>query len=131
MLRSALPGLLGLGLVALASCAIAPAARSPLQEELAKSDNPTIEQAARACLNKAGWKVDPIGGVSGGANVVTAYKAKEQTDVYIYPPPTKPRITGGPDYEDAFWGCLGRELGGDSHGGSAAPAESAAADAGH
>jgi hypothetical protein len=72
--------------------------------------------------------VDPLGGVSGGANVVTAFKSKTQTDVYIYPPPTKPRITGGPDYEDAFWGCLGRELGGG--GGKPTPAAPTAPDAG-
>jgi hypothetical protein len=98
--------------------------RSPLKEQLAASDNSVVEQATRACLTKTGWKVDPLAGLSGGADVVTAYKAKGQTDVYIYPPKTTPRITGGPDYEDAFWGCLGRELGG-SGGDKAAPADSA------
>ncbi len=100
-----------LGAVVFAACSTAPAARSPLREQLAGAETPAVEQAARACLQKAGWKVDPIAGLSGGADVVTAYKAKEQTDVYIYPPQTKPRVTGGPDYADKFWTCLGRELG--------------------
>jgi hypothetical protein len=100
-----------------AACATTPALRSPLREQLAKSDTPTVEQAARACLKNAGWKVDPIAGLSGGANVVTAYKAKDQTDVYIYPQETSPRITGGPDYADGFWLCLGHELGNASAGG--------------
>jgi hypothetical protein len=122
------PTFLVLGLAALAACSMAPAARSPLRERLDASDNPTVEQAARACLSKTGWKVDPLAGLSGGADVVTAYKAKGQTDVYIYPPKTQPRITGGPDDGDAFWGCLGRELGGASGGGDkAAPADSASA----
>jgi hypothetical protein len=118
-----------LGLVALAACSQTPAARSPLKEQLDASDNPTVEQAARACLTKTGWKVDPIAGLSGGADVVTAYKAKGQTDVYIYPPKTNPRITGGPDFDDGFWKCLGRELGGGATGGGdkAAPADSSSA----
>jgi hypothetical protein len=112
-----------LAVVFLAACPASPsspAARSPLREQLAGSDTTDVEHAARACLEKSGWKVDPIGGLSGGANVVTAYKAKEQTDVYIYPPKTTPRITGGPDYTDKFWGCLGRELGGGGGGGEKA-----------
>jgi hypothetical protein len=114
-----------LGAVVLAAaCSTAPAARSPLREQLAGAETPAVEQAARACLQKSGWKVDPIAGLSGGANVVTAYKAKEQTDVYIYPPQTKPRITGGPDYGDKFWTCLGGELGGGGGGGDkSAPAD--------
>jgi len=127
----ALPVLLG-AVVLAAACSTAPAARSPLREQLAGADTPAVEQAARACLQKSGWKVDPIAGLSGGANVVTAFKAKEQTDVYIYPPQTKPRITGGPDYGDKFWTCLGRELGGggddkapaDAPDASAAPSSS-------
>jgi hypothetical protein len=100
-----------------AACATTPALRSPLREQLAKSDTSTVEQATRACLKNAGWKVDPVGGLSGGANVVTAFKAKDQTDVYIYPAETSPRITGGPDYADGFWLCLGHELGSASAGG--------------
>jgi hypothetical protein len=108
-----------LAVVFLAACpasSSSPAARSPLREQLASTDTSDVEQAARTCLQKSGWKVDPIGGLSGGANVVTAYKAKEQTDVYIYPPTTNPRITGGPDYTDGFWGCLGHQLGGSGGG---------------
>jgi hypothetical protein len=101
-----------------AACATTPALRSPLREQLASADTPTVEQATRACLKNAGWKVDPVGGLSGGANVVTAFKAKDQTDVYIYPEKTSPRITGGPDYKDGFWMCLGHELGGPGAGGS-------------
>jgi hypothetical protein len=110
-----------------AACAYAPPSRSPLREQLAAADNPTIEQAARSCLAEAGWKVDPLGGLSGGATVVTAYKAKDQTDVYIYPPDTKPRVTGGPDYSDGFWPCLGTKLGGDT---AAKPGASAKPDGG-
>jgi hypothetical protein len=126
--RASARSLLILPAIALVACSNAPAARSPLREQLAASDNPAVEQATRACLTKTGWKVDPIAGLSGGADVVTAYKAKGQTDVYIYPPKTNPRITGGPDYSDAFWGCLGRELGGAPGAGAgddkAAPADS-------
>jgi hypothetical protein len=100
------------------ACATTPALRSPLREQLASADTPTVEQATRACLKNAGWKVDPVGGLSGGANVVTAFKAKDQTDVYIYPEKTSPRITGGPDYADGFWLCLGHELGSGGAGGS-------------
>ncbi len=103
-----------------AACASTPALQSPLREKLAASDTPAVEQAARTCLVNSGWKVDPVGGVSGGANVVTAFKAKEQTDVYIYPAETKPRITGGPDYRDGFWKCLGSELGSGSSSGEKA-----------
>ena len=103
--------LLPLALVALGSCSLQPPAlQSPLRDELAAADSASIESATRDCLAHAGWKVDPIGGVAGGANLVTGYKAKQQTTVYVYPPPTSPRITGGPD-EDAFWDCLGGALG--------------------
>jgi hypothetical protein len=99
--------------LALASCSFqAPAVQNPLRDELAAAENMNIEEATRSCLTQSGWKVDPIGGVSGGANVVTAYKAKVgQTDVYIYPRDMTPRVTGGPDNGDAFWKCLGSELG--------------------
>jgi len=114
-------------LLLLASCATAPAAGGPLGDALAAADNPRIEEAARACLTQSGWKVDPLGGLSGGATVVTAYKAKDQTDVYIYPRETRPRITGGPDYSDAFWRCLGQEL---APGVAKAPGGPSAPDAG-
>lgn len=124
LLRLLAPSLPALSAVVVAACASTPALKSPLREQLAKSDTGAVEQATRTCLGNAGWKVDPIGGLSGGANVVTAYKAKEQTDVYIYPAETKPRVTGGPDYTDAFWKCLGQELGGGSPGEKAAPEDS-------
>ncbi|MBV9946345.1 MAG: hypothetical protein JOZ69_05830 [Myxococcales bacterium] len=97
----------------LAACTIfgsSPAARSPLRERLSTADTSRIEDAARACLSKSGWKVDPVGGLSGGANVVSASKAKDETNLYIQPPEINPRITGGPDYGDPFWSCLGGEL---------------------
>jgi hypothetical protein len=102
-----------LWLLGLASCSLfstSPATHSPLRERLAKADTSTVEEAARACLAKGGWKVDPVGGLAEGANVVTASNAKERTDVYIQAPEVKPRVTGGPDYGDPFWNCLGSEL---------------------
>jgi hypothetical protein len=71
-----------------------------------------VETAVRTCLVQNGWKVDEVGSYAGGSNVVTAYKAKDQTDVYIHDPDQKPRITGGPDDGNPFWKCLGGELGG-------------------
>jgi len=96
----------------LAACATAPAARSPLRDVLAKAGSSDVESAVRTCLTQGGWKVDDVGSVSGGSNVVTAYKAKDQTDVYIHPADQKPRITGGPEDANPFWKCLGGELGG-------------------
>jgi hypothetical protein len=99
-------------LVSLAACATAPAMRSPLRERLATSGTSDVEAAVRACLAKQGWKVDSIGSYSGGAMVVSAAKVKDVTQVYVYPPEQKPRITGGPDDGDPFWKCLGGELAG-------------------
>jgi hypothetical protein len=96
----------------LVACVTSPAARGPLRDALSKAETSDVEAAVRGCLTKDGWKVDDVGGYSGGANVVTAYKAKDQTDVYIYGAETKPRITGGPDDGNPFWKCLGSELGG-------------------
>jgi hypothetical protein len=96
-------------LLILVSCATAPATRSPLREQLAAADTPQLEQASRTCFAKSGWKVDPLGGVRGGAEVVTAYKGKTRTDLYIYSPEMKPRVTGGPD-DEPFWACLGPEV---------------------
>lgn len=96
----------------LASCATSPAAKSPLREALATAGSSDVETAVRACLTEGGWKVDDVGSVSGGSNVVTAYKAKDQTDVYIHPADQKPRITGGPDDTSPFWKCLGGQLAG-------------------
>jgi hypothetical protein len=98
-------------LLVLVSCATAPATRSPLREQLSAADTAQLEQASRTCLTKTGWKVDPLGGVMGGAEVVTAYKNKTRTDLYIYSPDMKPRVTGGPPDDEPFWSCLGPELG--------------------
>jgi hypothetical protein len=97
-------------LLVLASCATVPATRSPLREQLAAADAAQLEQASRTCLTKTGWKVDPLGGFRGGAEVVTAYKEKTRSDLYIFSPDMKPRVTGGPD-DERFWSCLGPELG--------------------
>jgi hypothetical protein len=97
-------------LLALAACSTSPSARSPLREALATAGTSDVESAVRACLTQDGWKVDDVGGVSGGSNVVTAYKAKDQTDVYVHSPDQKPRITGGPEDASPFWKCLGGQL---------------------
>jgi hypothetical protein len=99
-------------LLVLGACATAPAAKSPLRERLQASGTAEVETSVRSCLKEGGWKVDDVGSYSGGANVVTAYKAKDQTDVYIYPPEQHPRITGGPDEGNPFWKCVSRELAG-------------------
>jgi hypothetical protein len=98
-------------LLLLTSCATSPAMHSPLREQLGAADTSRVEEATRACLAKSGWKVDPVGGLAaGGWNVVNAKKEKELTQVFIQAPGTHPRITGGPDYDDVFWTCLGGEL---------------------
>lgn len=115
--------LLPLPLVLLAAaCSKAPPARSPLREQLAAADTPTIEQVARTCLADEGWKVDPVGSSSNGSNVVIASKSGEgETDVYVNPSDQFPRVTGGPQ-DDAFWICMGRLLPGVGPGGaSSAP----------
>jgi hypothetical protein len=99
-------------LLAAAACSTSPSARSPLREALATAGTSDVESAVRTCLTQDGWKVDDVGGVSGGSNVVTAYKAKDQTDVYVHSPDQKPRITGGPEDASPFWKCLGGQLGG-------------------
>ncbi len=99
-----------------ASCATSPAMRSPLKERLAASDTPAVEEATRACLTDEGWKVDPIGSISGGSNVVSAkMKDKEPTQVYVHAPDQSPRVTGGPD-DKVFWKCLAEKLGGEGGG---------------
>ena len=65
----------------------------PLREALAKADRTDVESAVRACLTEGGWKVDDVGSYAAGANVVTAYKAKDQTDVYIYGAATRSRAS--------------------------------------
>lgn len=98
------------------ACALfakSPALASPLHEELAKADTPRIEDAAKACLIKAGWTPDDVNGDSEGATVVSAKNAaKTRVSVYIQPPGASPRVTGNPAYDNPFWSCLGHELGG-------------------
>jgi hypothetical protein len=93
-----------------ASCATAPATRSPLREQLAATDTPSLRDTTSGCLTKTGWKVDPFPGFSGGADVIRASKAGGATDTYLYSPDVRPRITGGPDDKDPFWTCLGTDL---------------------
>ncbi len=99
---------------AMAACALvakSPALQSPLHERLAKADTPTIEDAAKDCLTHEGWTPDDMGGAAEGASVVSAKNAaKETVSVYVQPPDTNPRVTGGPGYDDPFWACLGRAL---------------------
>jgi hypothetical protein len=101
--------------LAAAACSKAPAAKSPLREALTKADTPAIEDAARGCFTDEGWKVDPVGSVSAGDNVVTAYREKDTapTELYIHHPDQTPRLTGGPDDADKFWTCLAKALGAD------------------
>lgn len=94
----------------LASCATAPSARSPLREALVTAGTSDVESAVRTCLTQGGWKVEDVGSYSSGSTVVTAYKAKDQTDVYIHSTDQKPRITGGPEDASPFWKCLTGEL---------------------
>jgi hypothetical protein len=101
--------------LAAAACSKAPAAKSPLREKLATADTTTIEDAARGCFTDEGWKVDPVGSVSAGDNVMTAYREKDTapTELYIHHPDQMPRLTGGPDDGDKFWTCLAKALGAD------------------
>jgi hypothetical protein len=92
-------------------CASAPASRTPLSEQLAVVDASRLEQATRTCLEQGGWKVDPLPRLVGGARRFSAVKGKGETYIYLYDREMKPRITGGPDYDDPFWTCLGKELG--------------------
>lgn len=116
------PVLLVVAIVPLyAACVTAPAARSPLREELASSDRPRVEEAVTGCLKENGWKVDPIPGLMADAYVYTAGRQGGDTKVYVHGQTMTPRITGGPDDADPFWGCLARVLGA---GGSAAGAGS-------
>jgi hypothetical protein len=97
---------------ACAFLAKSPALASPLHERLAKADEPRIEQAVKGCLIHEGWTPDDLGGFAEGATVVSAKNAANSTvSVYIQPPEMSPRVTGGPEYDDPFWGCLARALG--------------------
>lgn len=111
-------------LLAVASCFGAPPTRAPLHDLLSKADTPQIEDATRTCLTKSGWRVDPVGELVAGANTVSAAKGTDQTQVYIQAPDMNPRVTGGPDSDDAFWSCLSKELKG-------APEKTATESAGH
>lgn len=105
--------LLPLLLPACSLFATSPALKSPLKDRLAKAGTTTVEDAAKVCLAQAGWKPDAVGGDAEGANVVSATNSnKDRVSLYIQPPEMKPRVTGGPDYDDPFWKCLSRELSG-------------------
>jgi hypothetical protein len=123
---AALAAVLPSAVVACSLMAKSPAVKSPLQERLAHASTTNIEDATKACLTQGGWKPDDVGGFAEGATVVSARNAsKARVSVYIQPPEMSPRVTGGPDYDDPFWKCLGRELGGEH---TAAPAASDSAD---
>jgi hypothetical protein len=100
-----------------------PALQDPLHERLAKADLTSVEDATKSCLSREGWKPNDLGAYSEGATVVSARNAaKDQMSVYIQSSEVSPRVTGGPAYDDPFWGCLGHEL----EGGKTAPAAEAA-----
>jgi hypothetical protein len=126
-MRSPLIPVVLASLLPAAACSLfakSPALQDPLHDRLAKADLTTIEDAAKTCLSKAGWKPNDVGSYSEGATVVTAHNAaKEEMSVYIQPQEVAPRVTGGPGYNDPFWGCLGKEL-----EGKAAPAAEKASD---
>ncbi len=109
------------------ACAVvsrSPALGPPLRDHLAKADTSTIEDASRTCLNEGGYKPDDVTGDAEGANVVSAKNSeKVRVSVYIQARGTTPRVTGDPPYDDPFWKCLDRELGGS--GSKPAPAPSA------
>jgi len=96
--------------VFVAACSSSPALQKPLVDRLAKADVVQIDDATRACLTQEGWKIDPIAELVNGSRKLTGSKDKVLTEVYINPPDMKPRVTGGPDYSDEFWKCLGPQL---------------------
>jgi len=98
-----------------------PATHGALKEHLTGADTTRIEDAARGCLEKGGYKVDPVGGIAEGANVVSAHNKVMRVDVYIHPPDVTPRVTG-PEFDDPFWKCLDSDLAGAKA--AAAPASS-------
>jgi hypothetical protein len=84
-----------------------------LRERLSKADTSAIEQAANSCYAQAGWKADDISGYVEGATSVSAKKPNnERVTVYIQAAGASPRVTGGPEYDDPFWKCLSKEMGG-------------------
>jgi hypothetical protein len=115
---SALAGQAVLPLLALAgpACSLfakSPAVNGPLHERLSKADTSAIEQAANTCYSQAGWKPDDISGYVEGATSVSAKKRNnERVTVYIQAAGANPRVTGGPEYDDPFWKCLSKEMGG-------------------
>ncbi len=113
-MRSVFPfAFLALAPLACSLFAKSPALSSPLKDKLAQAETTTVEDAAKACLTKEGWKPDSMGGFAEGANVVTARNAaKDRISVYVQPAEMTPRVTGGPAYDDPFWSCLGQELSG-------------------
>jgi hypothetical protein len=114
-----------------AACSLvskSPALSSPLHERLAKADTSKIEEAARACFTDEGWVPDDVTSDAEGATVVSAKNsAKARVSVYIQPTGSSPRVTGDPPYDDPFWKCLSRDLGG-ARPAPAAPAGSSSAD---
>ncbi len=113
-------------LLATPACSLfakSPALQDPLHDRLAKADLTNVEDATKACLLREGWKASDVGSYAEGATVVNATNsAKDQLSVYIHSSEVSPRVTGGPAYDDPFWGCLGHEL----EGGKTAPAAEAA-----
>ena len=126
MRRDLIPALLLLSFAAAPACALiakSPALASPLRERLSHADTSRIEEAARTCFTQGGWTPDDATSDAEGATVVSAKNSeKARESVYIQAPGTKPRVTGDPPYDDPFWKCLGRELGGG--GGGPKPADS-------
>ena len=103
-----------------------PATHGALKEHLAAAETTRIEDAARGCLEKGGYKVDPVGGIAEGANVVSAHNKVVRVDVYIQPPDVTPRVTG-PEYDDPFWKCLESDLAGAKAPPAPEPASSSSA----
>jgi hypothetical protein len=117
--RSLLPILLALAPCACSLFAKSPALADPLHDRLAKADLTAVEDASKACLTRAGWKTDPVDSIAEGSTVVNATdKEKHGMSIYIHGAEVSPRVTGGPPYDDPFWGCLDKQLA----GGSEAPA---------
>lgn len=124
-MRPVLP--LVLAMAAAPACALvakSPALSSPLHERLAKTDSSRIEEVTRACFTEEGWVPDDVTSDAEGATVVSAKNsAKARESVYIQPRGSNPRLTGDPPYDNPFWHCLSRGLGGAMPAPSASVAE--------
>jgi hypothetical protein len=84
-----------------------PASRSPLKEKLAPLSSSELEDAARACLQKTGWKVDDLSTQHGDVRVLHAKKANGDASLNLLSEGIAPRITGELGQGgDAFWSCL-------------------------